>query len=401
MTAARARASAGLAAVAIALAVGFDASASSAIRPTPGAPDPRKMVLTAGDLGGARVTSQGYYKDNSFPSVISYGRELEDGRSGSIALLWVDSEAEVGTTVAAATRTLSSTRTFLGTKQGRKALRNSFEDELPLGTIRIGRPRNLGIGPGSFDVLMIVTYLGARAEFHLAAFRVDRVLGVLGVIGEPGRHVPLGTVTRLARIMTPRMTAELTPRSMAPPTISGVPAPGQTLTATTGTWSGGPTSFAYQWQRCDAAGGACASIDGATGQTYLVAGADVGATLRVSVTARNTVGSATAASAPTGVVQDAGLPVPTSPPTITGTPQLGQTLTAGTGSWTGSPTSFAFQWQRCSTDGSSCVDIAGAAGGTYLVAGSDVGSTLRVVVTATNASGGAAAASAPTATVTS
>ena len=133
----------------------------------------------------------------------------------------------------------------------------------------------------------------------------------------------------------------------------------------------------------------------------MVAGADLGATLRVSVTARNTTGSATAVSAPTAVVQDLGLPVSTSPPTITGTAQVGQTLTAGTGTWAGSPTSFAFQWQRYSSGGASCVDIAGAVGGTYLVAAGDAGSTLRVVVTATNAVGSTAAASAPTPAVAS
>ena len=401
MTAARARASAGLAAVAVALAVGVDASASSAIRPAPGTPDPKQMVLRSADLGGAKVTSQGYYKDDTFPSVISYARELEDGRLGAVTLLWVDSEAEVGTTVAASTRTLLSTRKLLGTKQGRAAVRRSLEEELPLGAISVGKPRNLGVGPGSFDLVLVVRYLGARAEFHLAAFRVDRVLGVLGVFGEPAKRLPLGVVRRLARVMIARMTAELAPRNTVAPTISGTPAPGQTLTATAGTWVGEPTSFAYQWQRCDAAGAACASIDAATGQTYLVSDADVGTTLRVGVTARNGVGSATEISAPTAVVQATGAPVNTAPPTITGTAQVGQTLSATTGTWSGSPTSFAFQWQRCTSAGLDCADIAGASGGTYVVSGSDVGSTLRVVVTATNAMGSTAFASAPSATVSS
>jgi hypothetical protein len=196
------------------------------------------------------------------------------------------------------------------------------------------------------------------------------------------------------------MSAELAPKSTSLPTISGTPAVGQTLTASTGGWSGKPTSYAYQWQRCDAAGAACAPIVGATGQTYVVTEADTGTTLRVAVTARNSVGASTATSAPTVVIQATGAPVNTAPPTITGVAQVGQTLSATTGGWSGNPTSFGFQWQRCNASGESCVDIPGAASGTYVVTASEVGSMIRVRVTATNAVGSTSATSAPTPTVT-
>jgi hypothetical protein len=247
---------------------------------------------------------------------------------------------------------------------------------------------------------MTIKLLGQRLEAHMSAFRVERLLGANIVIGMPGKRVPLATMTRLAKIVTARMKAELAPKPTALPTIFGTPAVGQTLTATTGTWSGKPTGFNYQWERCDVAGASCTSIAGATAQTYVVADADIGATLRVAVTARNASGSRTAPSVPTAVVQATGAPVSTSPPTVSGTPQVGQTLTAGTGAWTGGPASFAFQWQRCDASGVSCVDIGGATGGTYVVGSADVGSTLRVVVTATNAAGSASASSAPTAAVT-
>lgn len=96
--------------------------------------------------------------------------------------------------------------------------------------------------------------------------------------------------------------AQYAPQNTAPPTITGTPQQGQTLTATTGTWNGSPTSFAYQWWRCNAQGAACAAIPGATAQTYVVQSADVGATLRVNVTATNASGSTTASSNPTVVV---------------------------------------------------------------------------------------------------
>jgi hypothetical protein len=93
-------------------------------------------------------------------------------------------------------------------------------------------------------------------------------------------------------------------------------------------------------------------------------------------------------------------PVNTSPPIISGTPQDGQTLTASTGSWSGTqPITYGYQWQRCDSGGANCVAIAGATGPTYLATSADVGRTLRVVVTATNSAGSAGATSAATTVV--
>jgi len=87
-------------------------------------------------------------------------------------------------------------------------------------------------------------------------------------------------------------------------------------------------------------------------------------------------------------------------PTISGTAQVGQTLTANNGTWNSqtNPT-FAYQWQRCDTAGNKCGSITGATSQTYAVQNADVNSTLRVVVTATNSSGSGSATSAQTATV--
>lgn len=84
-----------------------------------------------------------------------------------------------------------------------------------------------------------------------------------------------------------------------------------------------------------------------------------------------------------------------SPPTISGAAIVGQTLTASPGSWTGSP-SFAFVWQRCSAVGDGCAPVTNATSKMYVVSTSDIGSTLAVQVTATNAAGSATAISEPT-----
>ena len=93
-------------------------------------------------------------------------------------------------------------------------------------------------------------------------------------------------------------------------------------------------------------------------------------------------------------------PSNTSPPTISGTAVSGETLTASLGSWTGTPPiSYALAWQRCDAAGASCAAIAGETAQTYVLGGGDIGSTLRVDVTATNAEGSASVQSDQTAVV--
>jgi len=80
----------------------------------------------------------------------------------------------------------------------------------------------------------------------------------------------------------------------------------------------------------------------------------------------------------------------TAQPTISGTAREGETLTASPGTWTGTvPISFAYQWRRCTFDGTlmECIDIAGATGASYAVDADDVDTFLRVEVTATNLGG--------------
>jgi hypothetical protein len=87
-------------------------------------------------------------------------------------------------------------------------------------------------------------------------------------------------------------------------------------------------------------------------------------------------------------------------PTISGTPQVGQTLSAVPGTWLSFPSGYSYQWQRCDAAGSNCAPLTGATGSSYVVAAEDAGSTLEVVVAAQSSYGTGTAGSAPTAVVT-
>jgi hypothetical protein len=132
---------------------------------------------------------------------------------------------------------------------------------------------------------------------HLTGTRLGLLLAVaagvvLGaVLGQPGAG---------------QAAAAAKPKPKKPPTISGAAEVGTTLVTTRGTWGGSPTSFRFQWLRCNSTGAACIGIGGATARVYTVTTGDVFHTIRVTVTARNADGSASATSAATGVVPPSG-----------------------------------------------------------------------------------------------
>ena len=99
-------------------------------------------------------------------------------------------------------------------------------------------------------------------------------------------------------------------------------------------------------------------------------------------------------TAPTGTTPPATAtaPVNTTLPSIIGQPQSGKTFSADPGTWTGNPTSFSYQWQRCDASGANCVAVGSAQ--SYTCVPADIDKTMRVAVQATNAAGSAVAVSA-------
>ena len=172
------------------------------------------------------------------------------------------------------------------------------------------------------------------------------------------------------------------------PTITGSPFVGATLTAHAGSWGPGSVTLTYQWK----ANGS--NISGATSTTYVPAAGDFGKTITVAVTGTEpgytaaTVDSAATASIAAAAFNTIGVP------TISGTPVVGGTLSAGTGTWAPTPDSYSYQWKANGTA------ISGATGSTFTLTGAQLGVTVTVTVTAHKAGyADASASSAPTAAV--
>ncbi|MGA8718773.1 MAG: hypothetical protein WB557_12265, partial [Solirubrobacteraceae bacterium] len=190
--------------------------------------------------------------------------------------------------------------------------------------------------------------------------------------------------------------AQAAPTNTTAPSVAPLtPQAGQTLTASAGTWTGtGTITYTYQWLR----GGSVVATTAATTAvtaTYAVAAADIGQALSVNVIGTDSTGPSAPvpASAPTALVTAGPAPVNTSAPAITPpTPQVGQTLTASNGAWNvTAPVTYSY----ARTSGGLPV---GTNSPNYLVAATDIGKTITVTVTATEATLGSSAQAPSTAT---
>ena len=212
--------------------------------------------------------------------------------------------------------------------------------------------------------------------------------------------------------LTSAATAAVTARPNSPatgaPTISGMAQVDETLTASPSGIADedglGNPGFSYQWIRND--GSDDTDIQDATASTYTLRDADEGKTIRVRVSFTDDANNPeTLTSAATGVVATRPNNRPTGLPTISGTAQVDETLTADTtdiadeDGLDNANASFTYQWIR--NDGSDAADIQDETGQTYTVRDADVGKTIQVRVSFTDdASNEETLTSAATAAVT-
>ena len=270
------------------------------------------MALATTDFSrGAVVFRQGF-DSVSPPIVAKYARYFGPGaRLNGQRLLTVASIVDLFDDAGTTTLAFDAVRAALNSSAGRQAIAKEFIREVTSSTkgrlkvksVAFGRVVPLAAGQGSLRVLMKIRTNVGPIEVEIVAIVVDRAIGLLALDGFPRRHVSAATAALGAQKLAQHFNVAFTIRNITPPTVSGTVARGATLTADRGRWAGGPGSFTYQWNRCDAAGANCAAITGAVSQTYVPGTTDAGTRLTITVTATNSVSSvpiSSAATAPVG-----------------------------------------------------------------------------------------------------
>ena len=192
------------------------------------------------------------------------------------------------------------------------------------------------------------------------------------------------------------------PINTVAPAITGTPKVDEALSAGTGTWTNPPadaSGYTYLWQVSanGTDGWATAAGTGNATASYVPDASDYAQYLRVKVTATNDGGSTEAFSAVSSVVLPVA-PVSSVVPVVTGTVQVGESLSVDTGSWTSqqAPTGYVYEWQVSAngTDGWTAALGDGGDTADYDVDLTDDNEYLRVEVTATNDGGSTVAYSA-------
>lgn len=173
------------------------------------------------------------------------------------------------------------------------------------------------------------------------------------------------------------------------PSLIGNTVVGQVLTANVGIWTGNNITYSYSWYRDDQ------PIYGANSSTYTLTTEDTGYTILCSVSADNPAGGDIVNTTFSSTVTN-DPPVCSSAPSISGTANVGETLTVTTGTWSNSPT-YNYQWVWFHTN----TAITGANTSTYVIQQEDGGQALGCVIIATSSGGQASNTAGPTSIIPS
>ena len=280
-------------------------AAVAALVPAAGAsaatPDAATMTLQAGDIAGAKQQHGASVKESGY--LAAYERDFQIVPPfGSGKIVYVENEVAVAASPEAPKRDLAATARAMRTHAGRAALLTQLAkglhvktQDVAIGKLRAAPGMDEGVElPMSFKTSIIRVY--ANVTF----LRLDRVFVVVAEAGV--RPIARADTARVVALVAGHVKGALTPVNVSPPTITGSPQQGQTLTASPGTWNVDDLAVTYQWQHCDAAGANCTDLAGATQPTYAVGAGDVGFTIRVTATGRDRFGAPVASSAATAPV---------------------------------------------------------------------------------------------------
>jgi hypothetical protein len=269
------------------------------------------MALSTSDFAGGAVAYRQGFQSVQTPFVAQYVRYFAPGaRFGGQRLLAVASIVDLLDDAGITSVAFNAVRTAFGSPAGRRVISKEFirqvtastKGKLKVKSVAFGRVAPLTAGQGAFRLLMKVRTNVGPVEIAIVGIVVDRAIGLLALDGFPRQHVRPATAALGAQKLAQHFQAAFMIRNITPPAVTGTLARGSTLTADRGRWAGGPSSFTYQWNRCDAAGANCTTIAGAVSQTYVPGTTDAGARLTVTVTATNSVSSIPLSSAATASV---------------------------------------------------------------------------------------------------
>ncbi|MGR3378675.1 calcium-binding protein [Salipiger abyssi] len=335
-------------------------------------------TTTLADGDGLGVLSYQWLRDGagiSGATGASYTLVADDiGSQISVRIRYTDGHGTAEGLTSASTATVTNTNDAPG---GEVVITGDVEQGATLTADTSTLSDDDGVGPLSYQWLRDGTAIqGATAvSYHVGVADIGAEISVRIRYTDGGDTEE--TVT--SDVTDPVISGNDLPTGS--PVISGTAAQGQTLGVNTSSIADadGLGGFSYQWLRDGSA------IQGATGATYTLVTADIGATIRVRVSYTDGIGTAESlTSASTATVANSN-DAPTGRPAVTGTATQGQTLTADTSAIADEDGlgSFSYQWLR---DGAA---ISGATGASYTLAQADVGRSLSVRVGYTDGGGAA------------
>jgi hypothetical protein len=286
---------------------------AAAAGPAPAAPIARAATLTAADFpDGATAIAQNATKSSFLPRLASSSASTSSFTNvtyGGTQLVALISAVEVAESTAAAAAAIAAIAAEVRSTAGRQRLVDVFKEGLANGGVTQGarttviRHRAIHVGDLTVDLDFAVADRGSTIDIGVMFIQDGpAVESLVYVASAPGLRA--GGSFSLAKLAVARINdaSETPPKDTGVPTIAGSLQLGQILNAQPGTWTGSKLSYAYQWFRCNAAGGACVAIAGSSQQTYTVSTADEGATLAISVVATNPSGTTIAMSQSTALI---------------------------------------------------------------------------------------------------
>jgi hypothetical protein len=290
--------------------VALAASATSSATSSAGDPNLTAIALAVTDFApGAKVTKQRFTAPSK-PATSTYTRVFRPGtKIGTKQFLLFESEVSLYADADAAAATVTEGFTELRSAK----VRNAFAQQLGKTFAKSSRQKlkratasqatTFGAGQSSLHIAVTIALKnGVTVSFHFIEVQTDRTAALMLFMPMPGITLGRAELAQLGQAQDKHFRDAFTVTNAAAPAIAGTATQTQVLTVSNGDWAGSPSSYAYQWSRCDAAGATCVDIAGATTSTYTVAPEDVGSTLRASVTAQNSLTSLPATSAVTTVV---------------------------------------------------------------------------------------------------